>query len=68
MNEYEEKSPIISDDDESEEDQYNESDTADEVPDQINNKSALYQEKDKLPVPLIAEHFEQGDTVYDDHT
>ena len=60
MNEYEEKFPIIVDGDESEEDWYNESDTADDVPDEINNKSSLYQEKDKLPVPLLVGHFEVG--------
>ena len=34
------KFPIIVDGDESEEDWYTESDTADDVPDQINNKSS----------------------------
>ena len=49
-----------SDSDELDEDWYSESDTAEDIPDPNNSKAALFQENDRLPVPLAKKYFEEG--------
>ena len=42
------------------EDWYCESDTSDEIPDPNLDKTSLYQEENKLPVPILKKHFVEG--------
>ena len=41
-------------------DWYNESDTSDDFPDPNLDKLPLFQEENKLPVPILKKHFEEG--------